>query len=48
MSCERIRRLTREALGSDHPPTFAGDCTTLGATLALILIAALALADVFF
>ena len=46
MSNERIRRLTREALGEAEPRTLAGDCVTFGATIALIVVAALALADI--
>lgn len=48
MISERTRRLTREAMGSDEPPTLAGDCVALGATVALILVAALAFADILF
>jgi hypothetical protein len=45
MNSDRTERLTREVVGSDEIPTLAGEWVHVVATAALILVAALALAE---
>ena len=46
MKTDRIERLTREALGNPEPFTLPGDWVELAATIALIVVAVTALAEV--